>query len=257
MSEGVNQSPAMKHVTIFTDGAAVPNPGAGGYGVVLRFGAHYKELSGGFQRTTNNRMELMAVIIGLEALKEPCRVTLYSDSQYIVNAITSGSAFRWRENGWKVKAGGVKRPKNPDLWERLLAAYGRHDVEMVWVKGHAGLGDNERCDALAMAACGLSGVPSDPGYVEDAVEDASEPLTEEPRPEKAVPGTNRKITAEGQLCRHCGTPVVKRAPRQRKIKEGQTYYFAWYFYCPGCKATYLVEEAKQPIGGTEGNAGES
>ena len=100
MTEHANNSPALKLVTIFTDGAAVPNPGVGGYGVVLRFGAHHKELSGGFRRTTNNRMELMAVIVGLEALKERCKLTLHSDSQYIVNAITSGSAFRWRKNGW-------------------------------------------------------------------------------------------------------------------------------------------------------------
>ncbi len=93
------ESPNLKQVTIFTDGAAVPNPGAGGYGVVLRFGAHHKKLSGGFQRTTNNRMELMAVIVGLEALKERCKVTLHSDSQYIVEAVKSRAAFRWKQNG--------------------------------------------------------------------------------------------------------------------------------------------------------------
>lgn len=237
--------PALKEVTIFTDGAAVPNPGAGGYGVVLRFGAHHKELSGGFQRTTNNRMELMAVIVGLEALKERCKVTLHSDSQYIVNAITSGSAFRWRKDGWKISPRRVKLAKNPDLWERLLAAYDKHEVEMVWVKGHAGLADNERCDTLAMAACRLSDLAPDPGYVEIATE---EPARRAGSGE-VIPGTNRKITAEGQLCRHCGTPVVKRVPRQKKLKEGQTYYFAWHLYCPRCKAMYHVEEAKRQVGG--------
>jgi len=252
MTEDANRSPALKQVTIFTDGAAVPNPGSGGYGVVLRFGAHHKELSGGFQRTTNNRMELMAVIVGLEALKERCKVTLHSDSQYIVNAITSGSVFRWRNNNWTINPSGTKPAKNPDLWERLLAAYERHEVEMVWVEGHAGIADNERCDALAMAACSLSDLPPDPGYVEDA----SEEPAEEQEGEKAVPRGKRKITAEGQPCRHCGTPVVKRAPRQRKLKEGQTYYFTWYLYCPGCKAMYMLEEAKQQVGSNEGRPGD-
>ncbi len=127
MMTDANPPPSLKQVTIFTDGAAVPNPGAGGYGVVLRFGAHHKELSGGFRRTTNNRMELMAVIVGLEALKERCQATVHSDSQYIVEAVTSGAAFRWRGNGWKFKPLGAKLVKNPDLWERLLAAYEKHE----------------------------------------------------------------------------------------------------------------------------------
>jgi ribonuclease HI len=236
---------ALKQVVIFTDGAAVPNPGAGGYGVVLRFGAHRKELSGGFRRTTNNRMELMAVIVGLESLKERCKVTLHSDSQYIVNAITSGSVFRWRQNNWGMNPSGSKRAKNPDLWERLLAAYEKHEVEMVWVEGHTGIADNERCDALAMAACRQPDLPADPGYVEEALK---EPADEE-KSEKVAPKGKGKITAEGQPCRHCGTPVVKRVPRQRKVKEGQTYHFAWYLFCPHCKAMYMVEEAKQQIGG--------
>jgi ribonuclease HI len=164
MSEEAATSPSRKEVTIYTDGAAVPNPGAGGYGVVLRFGNHRKELSGGFRLTTNNRMELMAVIVGLETLKEPCKVTLHSDSQYIVNAVTSGAAFRWRANGWTTNPGRTKPAKNPDLWERLLTAYERHEVEMVWVKGHAGIDDNERCDALVMAACQRDDLPLDPGF---------------------------------------------------------------------------------------------
>ena len=248
MTEDAKVSADLKRVTIFTDGAAVPNPGVGGYGVILRFGAHSKELSGGFRETTNNRMELMAVVVGLEALKERCKVALHSDSQYIVNAVTSGSVFRWRKNGWKFNPGGTKPVKNPDLWERLLAAYEKHEVEMVWVKGHAGTADNERCDALAMAACKLKDWPPDPGCVADASEESAR----EAESEKVVPRGNRKITVEGQPCRHCGTPVVKRVPRPRKLKEGQAYRFAWYLYCPGCKAMYLVEEAKQHVSGEKG-----
>jgi ribonuclease HI len=152
----------LKQVTIYTDGAAEPNPGPGGYGVVLICGAHRKELSGGFAQTTNNRMELLAAITGLAALKAPCRVRLYSDSQYVVDAMTKGWARRWQANGWRRnrhdKAG------NLDLWERLLTLCETHDVEFVWVRGHAGNRENERCDALAGRAAKRSDLPVDGGY---------------------------------------------------------------------------------------------
>jgi len=234
-------SDEVKHVIIYTDGAAVPNPGAGGYGVVLRFGQHKKELSGGFLRTTNNRMELMAVIVGLEALKKRCQVKLHSDSKYIVNAVTSGSAHRWRANGWGMNRSGSKKAKNPDLWERLLAAFERHEVEMIWVKGHAGIDDNERCDVLAMEACRQPGLPPDPGFVESTADDVMGGDALEPR---AVPVHQNKVTIEGQPCRKCGTAVVKRTPKKRTVKLEQSYYFSWYLYCPGCKTMYMVEEAK-------------
>ncbi len=139
---------ALKKVEIFTDGACSGNPGPGGYGVVLRFGEYEKELSGGESETTNNRMELTAAIVGLEALKERCEVTLYSDSKYLIDAINCGWAVRWRENGWMR----TKKDKalNPDLWERLLDLLERHKVTFVWVKGHAGHPENERCDRLAV-----------------------------------------------------------------------------------------------------------
>ena len=139
----------MKRVEIFTDGACSGNPGPGGYGVILRYGDREKEISGGERETTNNRMELMAAITGLEALKERCRVTLYSDSKYLIDALKLGWAAKWRANGW------MRNKKdaalNPDLWERLLAQTERHEVELVWVKGHAGHTENERCDRLAVA----------------------------------------------------------------------------------------------------------
>ena len=141
---------ASKVVTIYTDGGCLGNPGPGGYGVVLIYGTKRKELSGGFRRTTNNRMELMAAIRGLEALKHPCRVTLYSDSEYVVNAMKQGWARRWRDNGWRRN----KKDKavNPDLWERLLQLCETHQVSFQWVRGHAGTPENERCDELAQAA---------------------------------------------------------------------------------------------------------
>lgn len=135
-------------VTIFTDGACSGNPGPGGYGAVLMAGPYKKELSGGEAYTTNNRMEMMAVITALKALKEPCRVTIYSDSEYVVNAIQKGWMQRWHDNGWKLKSGPCK---NPDLWEEIYRLLKIHDVTFIWVKGHAENEWNNRCDELAVA----------------------------------------------------------------------------------------------------------
>lgn len=138
----------MKTVEIYTDGACSGNPGPGGWGVVLRCGSAEKELSGGEENTTNNRMELTAAIEGLSALKEPCKVLLTTDSKYVSDGITKGWAESWRKNGWR-KAD--KKPAlNPDLWERLLELVKIHDVKINWVKGHAGHPENERCDKLAV-----------------------------------------------------------------------------------------------------------
>ncbi len=138
-----------RYVEIFTDGACSGNPGPGGWGVVLRYGNREKELSGGEVNTTNNRMELTAAIKGLSALKEPCRVRLTTDSKYVSDGINQGWAESWRKNGWRK---GDKKPAlNPDLWQQLLELIEIHDVTIVWVKGHAGHPENERCDQLAVA----------------------------------------------------------------------------------------------------------
>ena len=137
----------MRHVDIYTDGACRGNPGKGGWGAILVYGEHEKELSGGEAETTNNRMELMAAISALEALKEPCEVTLTSDSKYMIDSIEKGWARSWQSKGWK-KAD--KSPAlNPDLWERLLNLLDVHKVTFVWVRGHNGHPYNERCDTLA------------------------------------------------------------------------------------------------------------
>jgi len=156
----------MKNVTLYTDGGCIRNPGPGGYGVVLIYGGHRKELSGGFRSTTNNRMEIYAAIAGLEAIKEPCSVTVYSDSQYLVNAIQKGWAKRWQANAWKRN----KREKaiNPDLWERLLELCDIHTVRFEWVRGHAGQKENERCDQLAGEAARGSRLDIDKGYEKES-----------------------------------------------------------------------------------------
>lgn len=136
----------MKRIELYTDGACRGNPGKGGWGAILVYGKYKKELSGGECETTNNRMELMAAISGLEALREPCEVTLYSDSKYLVDAFLEGWIYSWREHGWRR---GKDPLKNPDLWERLFALTEIHKVDFIWVKGHAGHEYNERCDLLA------------------------------------------------------------------------------------------------------------
>ena len=141
----------MKHVELFTDGACSGKPGPGGWGAILRYQGVEKELSGGEANTTNNRMELSAAIEGLAALKESCHVTLTSDSKYLTDGVTKGWARSWKRNGWR-KAD-KKLALNADLWDRLLTQLDRHDVKIVWVKGHAGHPENERCDALAVAQC--------------------------------------------------------------------------------------------------------
>lgn len=140
----------MKNVNIYTDGACSGNPGVGGWGTILEYNGKKKELCGAEAETTNNRMELTAVIEGLKALKERCKVTLYTDSQYIVNAINLGWAESWKQNGWR-KAD-KKKALNTDLWETLLDLLDRQDVTFVWVKGHDGHPENERCDALAVGS---------------------------------------------------------------------------------------------------------
>ncbi len=151
-----------KHVEIHTDGACTGNPGPGGYGVVLKYGDYRRELSGGFRRTTNNRMELMGPIKGLEALNQKCRVTLYSDSQYVVEGIEKGWARRWRSKGWMRNK--REQAVNPDLWGQLLDLCDKHEIEFRWVRGHSGDPENERCDQLAVQAAHSSRLLMDEGY---------------------------------------------------------------------------------------------
>lgn len=145
-------------IELYTDGSSLGNPGPGGFGLILMAGKHKKEFSAGFRRTTNNRMELLSVITGLEMLKVPgSTVTVFSDSKYVVDAVEKGWVFNWQRTGFKKK-------KNPDLWQRFLKIYPKHNVKFVWVKGHAGHPMNERCDELAVAAAGGKNLPPDEGF---------------------------------------------------------------------------------------------
>lgn len=152
----------MKKVELYTDGACSGNPGKGGYGAILRYNGREKVLSQGFRLTTNNRMELLGAIKGLEALKEPCMVELYSDSKYLVDAVSKGWVYAWQKKGWKKSDG--KAALNVDLWKRLLELMKIHKVNLIWVKGHAGHPDNERCDRLAVAAYSGGSLCEDENY---------------------------------------------------------------------------------------------
>jgi len=204
----------------------------------MLYGGHRKEMSGGFRRTTNNRMEVRAVIEGLKALKNLCRVKLHCDSKYVVEAMQQGWAKGWREKEFLKKQ---RLMPNSDLWKELLELCDLHQVEFVWVKGHAGVEENERCDVLAMAALEGEDLPADEGFVEEqgaaAVTRASYSAEfREKKPEK------EKITEPGQACRKCGWPVEKREPKKKGKGD---YYYEWYLYCPSCRTMYMVDAAKR------------
>ena len=149
-------------IKIYTDGAAKGNPGKGGYGVVLISGEHRKEISGGFEKTTNNRMELLAVIVALEHIKKPnAQITVYSDSKYVVDAIEKKWVFSWNKNNFNKK-------KNPDLWRRFLVIYKKHRVKFIWVKGHANNKENNRCDVLAVSAAESTVLEKDVWYEKES-----------------------------------------------------------------------------------------
>jgi ribonuclease HI len=251
VNDPLHPSEKKEHVTIYTDGAAEPNPGPGGYGVVLMAGKYRKELSGGFQKTTNNRMELMAVIVALESLKRPCRVTLYSDSKYVVDSVSRGSVLRWKRKNWFRAP--KERAKNVDLWKRFLDVYEKHEVQFRWVKGHAGIQENERCDELAVAATQQYDLPVDEGYLEELKlrpSPASEPTEPFTTPVKTTelqrkPSTTEATPEEGAPCRKCETPLIKKPTKKTTPKPGQAYCYDWYLFCPGCRTMYMVDAAKR------------
>ncbi|HCC07635.1 MAG TPA: ribonuclease HI [Clostridiales bacterium] len=152
----------MKQIEIYTDGACSGNPGPGGYGTILKYQSNEKHFSQGYKLTTNNRMEILSVIIGIEALSETCEVTVYTDSKYVSDSISQGWAKKWKENNWKRKS--KEKALNIDLWDRLLKLLDKHKITVVWVKGHSGHEYNEKCDKLAVAACRADNLLEDEGY---------------------------------------------------------------------------------------------
>jgi ribonuclease HI len=218
-----------RKVTIYTDGACDGNPGPGGYGAVIMSGRAREEISQGYRRTTNNRMELLAAVEALETLNEPCEVTLYSDSKYLVEAMERGWALRWRDSHWQRK--GAKRVPNADLWQRLLDLLAVHEVQFKWVRGHAGNPHNERADFLSYQTIEGEDLLEDVGYLQQLELERIAPTG---------------ITEQGQPCRKCGTPVIKGKPKRKSIR-GQSYFYEYYLRCPECGTLYMVEGAKRAV----------
>lgn len=230
------------NIELYSDGGAEPNPGKGGFGVVLAYKGIKKEFFRGYRLTTNNRMELMGVIFGLEQLKTKCSVQVYTDSRYVVDGIEKGWAEGWKKNGWNRRKN--RKAVNSDLWERLLSLLSVHDVKFHWVKGHAGHPENERCDYLANLGINSNELFDDDGYIPD-IEKPTDFGIDKSKVEKVKP--KGKVEKVGDCCRKCNTPVIKTSPKKRKIKPGQTYYFEYYLLCPKCNTMYMVEEAKKLI----------
>jgi ribonuclease HI len=231
--------PSREEVIIYTDGGCEPNPGKGGYGVVLLRGGRRDELSEGFQRTTNNRMEILAAIKGLEALDGVCDVTLYSDSKYLINGITKGWARKWRAKGWMRTD--TEKAKNADLWARMLRLVEQHKIAFVWVRGHTGNEGNERCDALATEAMGGT-LLVDEGYVPEPQAAAGAVTSKGPQGE--IPLSQRPTLLEGIRCKVCDGALERRIPKRKAPKPG-SYYYAYYHRCTGCERMFMPEEAKR------------
>jgi ribonuclease HI len=227
------------HVNLYTDGGADPNPGRGAWGIILKAKGKFKEFSQAYKRTTNNRMEILAVVSGLEKLNQKCKVTVHSDSQYVVNSIEKGWVKTWKAKNW-VKQG--EPVPNADLWVRLLDLLEIHQVKFQWIRGHNGHPENERCDELATMAIQSPDAIEDTGYKENR------PKIPANRMDSASQDSPEgKVLKEGDPCRNCKTPVVKREPTRRKFHASQTYYFEYYFFCPSCRTQYNTEEAKREI----------
>jgi ribonuclease HI len=228
-------------IDLYSDGGAEPNPGKGGFGVIMSYKGKKREFGQGYELTTNNRMELMGVIYGLERLKTKSIVNVFTDSRYVVDGITKGWAEKWRSKNWYRTRN--EKAINHDLWARLLTLISnQQEVKFNWVKGHAGHTENERCDELANIALNGDDLLEDSGYVpKEEIFNIAESTNYRDY------SKNVKVKSEDDLCKKCGGRVEKRQPKKRNIKADQTYYFEYYLFCPGCKTMYMVEDAKRDV----------
>ena len=227
MKDSMNDLGQGSILTIHTDGACDPNPGPGGYGVVILDEGSRIEYFQGFSLTTNNRMELMGPIVALQALGDRRKVRIVSDSKYVVNGVARRWAYKWRDAKWVGKAG--RKVPNHDLWARLLDLLDAHEVDFEWTKGHSSNSLNNRADALSYKAIEGNDLVEDEGYL-TSLEDRKL--------------NSRKITTVGQPCKKCRSPVIKKRPK-RKLKSDQKFYFEYYLICPSCNTIYMVESAKR------------
>jgi ribonuclease HI len=235
-------------INLYSDGGAEPNPGKGGFGVIMSYKGNKREFSQGYELTTNNRMELLGVIYGLERLKTKSVVNVFTDSRYVIDGIEKGWAEKWKSKNWLRTRN--EMAVNHDLWDRLLILISAHEkVIFNWVKGHAGHQENERCDELAMSALKGNDLIIDHGYqpTKSDVDSISETGQTQPSVRKI------KVSQEGDACRKCGTSVIKKPTKKKEVKPGQTYYYDYFLLCPNCKTMYMLEEAKRDITNRENN----
>jgi len=229
-------------VNLYSDGGAEPNPGKGGFGVIMSYKGIKREFSQGYELTTNNRMELMGVIYGLEKLKTKSVVNVFTDSRYVIDGIEKGWAERWRSKNWYRTKN--EKAINYDLWDRLLNLISaQQKVTFNWIKGHAGHLENERCDELALAALNGDNLQIDKGYQPTQIK--NDEFTEG---DYIKPSERKiKVNKSGDPCRKCGTSVVKKPTKKKEAKPGQTYYYEYFLLCPSCKTMYFLEDAKRDI----------
>ena len=229
-------------VHIFSDGGANPNPGPGGYGVIMKCGDHQKDFSQGYKKTTNNRMELMGAITGLQKLKTRSKVILTTDSQYTINGIQKWWAKKWRANNWFRT--GTQKAQNWDLWEILLLEAEKHDVHFAWIKWHTGHIENEFCDELATLAMQRKDLLVDTWYIE-APEKSDTTLSILSLQER---WSSKELWEKtGTNCKKCANPLIKKLPKHTKKTLEKQYYYEYYHHCPACKTNYMLEEAKRDI----------
>lgn len=239
----------LPHVQIYSDGWANPNPWVWWYGIILCYKGVIKELYQGFQMTTNNRMELLGVIMWLSQLKKKSRVDIYTDSQYTIHWIQKWWAQKWKENNWyRTKS---EKAVNYDLWERLLDLVEQHEVEFHWVKGHNGHIENERCDELATLSMSMENLLVDDGYIEKSATEQmsldSSTKVESTKQKKLLANTSMKVEKNWDPCKKCMTPVEKRIPKHTQKTLLKAYYYEYYLTCPSCKTNYMLEAAKRDI----------
>lgn len=235
-------------IILYSDGGAEPNPGKGGFGVIMSYKGIKREFNQGYEFTTNNRMELMGVIYGLERLKTKSIVNVFTDSRYVIDGIEKGWAEKWKSKNWYRTR--TEKAINYDLWERLLTLIStQQNVKFNWVKGHAGHLENERCDELALAALKGENLLVDEGYQPSKLK--SDDYVEGSFIRNSV--KQIKVSEEGDACRKCGTNVVKKPTKKKAAKPGQIYYYEYFLLCPSCNTMYLLEEAKRNITNQDNN----
>ncbi len=237
----------LPHVKLYSDWWAVPNPWKAWYGIILCYKNIQKEFFQWYTLSTNNRMEMTGVITGLSKLKTQSRVDIYTDSQYTINWIQKWWAQKWKENNWMRTKN--EQATNHDLWNQLLELTSKHEVTFHWVKWHAWHVENERCDELATTALEGNNLIEDEGYIIKDSSSVSSPEGEENTNTRGLikkKNTN-KISKQWDICWKCNTPVIKKIPKKKQHKPEQTFYYEYFFNCPGCKTNYMVPEGKREI----------